>query len=78
MQQSARFQALRRLLRQFHNILFYVLILSGIVALALGHWIDGGMIFGVIIINALVGCVQNGKALDAVRQMVPGLGWLAL
>jgi len=70
---SARFPVLRRLLRQFHNILLYVLIASGIVALAFEHWVDGGVIFGVVLLNALVGFVQEGRAesaLDAVRQMV--------
>jgi magnesium-transporting ATPase (P-type) len=40
---------------------------------ALGHWVDTGVILGVVFINALVGFVQEGKAesaLDAIRKML--------
>jgi magnesium-transporting ATPase (P-type) len=65
--------AWRRLLLQFHNLLLYVLIAAGLVTLALRDWVDAGVIFGVVIINAIVGFVQEGKAeraLEAVRAML--------
>ncbi|NIR29965.1 MAG: cation-transporting P-type ATPase [Gammaproteobacteria bacterium] len=64
---------LRRLLVQFHNVLIYVLLGAGAVTTALGHWVDAGVIFGVVVINALIGFIQEGKAeraLDAVRSML--------
>ena len=65
--------ALKRFLSQFNNVLIYVLLGSGLVTLLLGHWVDSGVIFGVVIINALIGFIQEGKAeeaLNAIRQML--------
>jgi len=64
---------LMRFLAQFHNVLIYVLIVSAAITLALGHWVDAGVIAGVIVINAIVGFIQEGKAeeaLDAIRKML--------
>lgn len=63
----------RRLLGQFHNLLIYVLLGSAAITAALGHGIDTAVILGVVIINALVGFIQEGraeKALDAIRSML--------
>jgi magnesium-transporting ATPase (P-type) len=65
---------LRRLLEQFNNVLIMVLVLAGAVTLALGHLLDAAVIAGVVIINAVIGFIQEGKAeraLDAVRGMLP-------
>jgi len=62
-----------RFLLQFHNALIYVLIGSGLITLALHHWVDSGVIFGVVVINAIVGFIQEGRAeqaLDAIRSML--------
>jgi magnesium-transporting ATPase (P-type) len=58
---------LLRFLTQFHNLLIYVLILAGMVTSLLQHWLDAGVIFGVVVINAVIGFVQEGKAEDALR-----------
>ncbi len=64
---------LTRFLLQFHNVLIYVLLAAGVVTALLGHWIDTAVIFGVVVINALIGFVQEGKAeraLEAIRNML--------
>ena len=64
---------LERLLIQFHNVLIYVLLCAGLITLSLGHLVDAAVIFAVVIINALIGFAQEGKAekaLDAVRKML--------
>ena len=65
--------AWRRLLLQFHNVLIYVLLSAGLITLSLGQWIDAGVIFAVVAVNALIGFVHEGKAeraLDAVKKML--------
>lgn len=62
-----------RFLMQFHNPLIYVLLVAGTVTLMLGGHVDAAVIFGVVLINAVIGHVQEGKAeraLDAVRGML--------
>ncbi|MFA7096191.1 MAG: cation-transporting P-type ATPase [Gammaproteobacteria bacterium] len=64
---------LTRFLLQFHNILIYVLLIAGLVTALEGHWVDAGVIFGVVVINAIIGFIQEGKAeraLDAIRNML--------
>ena len=61
--------ALQRFLYQFHNVLIYVLILASIVTALLGHWVDTGVILGVVIINSLIGFIQEGKAENALRAI---------
>src|SRR6476646_2033330 len=62
-----------RFLAQFNNILVYVLLGAGFVKLMLNLWVDAGIIFAVVILNALLGFVQEGraeKALDSIRNML--------
>jgi magnesium-transporting ATPase (P-type) len=62
-----------RFLVQFHNLLIYVLIGAAFVTALLGHWVDSGVIFGVVFINAIIGFIQEGKAeeaLDAIRNLL--------
>jgi magnesium-transporting ATPase (P-type) len=61
--------ALLRLLSQFHNVLIYVLIVAAAVTALLGHWVDASVILGVVIINALIGYLQEGKAENALRAI---------
>lgn len=62
-----------RFFYQFHNVLIYVLIVACAITAMLGHWVDASVIFGVVLINAVIGFVQEGKAedaLSAIRQML--------
>jgi magnesium-transporting ATPase (P-type) len=62
-----------RLLGQFNNILIYVLLAAGFIKLMLSLWLDASIIFAVVILNALLGFLQEGraeKALDSIRNML--------
>jgi magnesium-transporting ATPase (P-type) len=64
---------LKRLLRQFDNLLLYVLMAAALVTALMGHWIDSGVIAAVVVLNALIGFVQEGKAekaLQAIRHLL--------
>jgi len=65
--------AFMRLLAQFNNILVYVLLGAGFTKLMLSLWVDAGIIFAVVVLNALLGFIQEGKAekaLDSIRNML--------
>ncbi|HEX5363845.1 MAG TPA: cation-transporting P-type ATPase [Gallionella sp.] len=64
---------LLRFLLQFHNLLIYVLLASAAVTALLAHWVDTAVIVGVVVINAIIGFIQEGKAeraMDAIRRML--------
>jgi len=64
---------LMRFLSQFNNILVYVLLGAGFIKLMLNLWVDASIIFGVVILNALLGFIQEGKAekaLESIRNML--------
>jgi len=63
----------KRFLAQFNNVLVYVLLAAGFTKLMLNLWIDAVVILGVVVINGLLGFVQEGKAekaLDSIRNML--------
>ncbi|MBI5625732.1 MAG: HAD-IC family P-type ATPase, partial [Nitrosomonadales bacterium] len=70
---ARRDSLLVRFARQFHNVLIYVLLVSALITALLAHWVDCGVIVGVVLINAIIGVIQEGKAesaLDAIRNML--------
>ena len=71
--EGAKRGPLMRFLQQFDNILVYVLLAAGFVKLMLGLWLDASIITGVVILNALLGFLQEGKAeqaLESIRNML--------
>jgi len=64
---------LQRLLQQFHNLLVYLLLGAAAITALLQHWVDTGVIVGVVVFNALIGFIQEGKAeqaLAAIRRLL--------
>jgi len=64
---------LRRFAKHFHDTLIYILIAAAVITAALGHWIDTAVILAVVVINAFIGLIQEGKAeqaLEGIRKML--------
>jgi len=71
--EAKRDSPLIRFLRQFNNVLIYVLIAAAATTAALGHFVDTGVILAVVFLNAAIGFFQEGKAeraLGAIRAML--------
>ncbi len=65
--------ALWRFLAQFNNVLIYVLLASAAITLALGHATDAAVVLAVVVANAVIGFIQEGRAeraLDAIQGML--------
>ena len=70
--ETQRRSLLARFFSHFHNVLIYVLLAAATITAALGHWVDTGVILAVVMVNAVIGFVQEGKAekaMDAIRRM---------
>jgi cation-transporting ATPase F len=62
-----------RFLLQFHQPLIYILLAATAITGALGEWVDASVIFGVVLVNAVIGYLQEAKAekaIDALAKMV--------
>lgn len=65
--------ALKRFLLQCHHFLIYILLISATVTFFLGHYSDAFVIVGVVMINATIGMIQEGKAekaIDSIRRLM--------
>jgi magnesium-transporting ATPase (P-type) len=62
-----------RFLSHFNNVLIYVLIAAAGLAAMIGHFADAAVVMAVVLVNATIGYVQEGraeKALEAIRGMI--------
>ncbi len=57
------------LLAQFNNYLVIILIVAALVALALGEWVDSVAIMIIVLLNAVVGVIQESKAEQALAAL---------
>ncbi len=64
---------IKRLALQFHQPLIYVLLGATAVTLVLRHWVDAAVIFAIVLINAVVGYIQEYRAertIEALTRMM--------
>lgn len=67
---------LQRFLRQFNSALIYILIVAAMATALMGHLLDTGVILAVVLVNTVVGFIQEGKAersLEAIRRLLPAI-----
>ncbi|MCS3903278.1 magnesium-transporting ATPase (P-type) [Methylohalomonas lacus] len=64
---------LQRFAAQFNNLLIQILVAAAIITALLGHYIDMSVILAVVLVNAVFGYIQEGRAeqaLNAIRAML--------
>ncbi|OGF27907.1 hypothetical protein A2303_07665 [Candidatus Falkowbacteria bacterium RIFOXYB2_FULL_47_14] len=54
---------------QFKNPLAYVLVIAGTLSVVLGSYIDSAVIFGAVILNSIIGFIQENKANQAIAKL---------
>jgi cation-transporting P-type ATPase F len=63
-----------RFLQQFMNPLVIILLIAGVVTSVLGGIADASVIIGVVLVNALIGFIQEGKAVEALKALAESVG----
>jgi len=64
---------IRLFLSQFHHPLIYILLISAFVTGPLKGWVDASVIIGVVLINAIIGFIQEMNALRAIAALASAL-----
>jgi len=60
-------------IRQFANPLIYILLFAAVLSLLVREWTDAGFIIGVLLLNALIGAIQEyhaQRSADALQKLV--------
>ena len=71
--EARRRSPILRFFAHFHNVLIYVLLGSATITAVLGHMADTAVILAVVVANAIIGFIQEGRAeqaMIAIRQML--------
>jgi len=58
-----------KFLQQFNQSLVYILLVAALVTALLGEWVDSSVIFAVVLLNAIVGFLQEAKAGKAIASL---------
>ncbi len=58
-----------RFLLQFHTPLVYILLMAATITALLHEWVDSGVIFGVVLVNAVIGFLQESSAAKALAAL---------
>lgn len=59
----------RLFIRQFHNMIIYILMVAALLTILMGHYSDAMIIGLVVVINALIGYYQEANASDALEKI---------
>jgi len=78
LQEEKKKNAFVRFMLQFHNLLIYVLLVAAAVTFVLDHIVDSIVILSVVVINAIIGFVQENKAENAMESIRKMLAYTAV
>jgi len=67
--EEEKISRIKILLHQFTSPLIYILLIAGVVTIFLKEYIDSGVIFAVVILNSIIGYIQEFKAEESVRAL---------
>ena len=62
----------RKFLRQFNELVIWILLAAALISAALGEWADGAAIMAIVLLNGVLGFLQEeraGKALRALHKL---------
>lgn len=65
--------ALVRFLLQFHQPLIYILLAATFITILLREYIDASVIFAVVLVNSIIGYIQETKALKAIDALTKSM-----
>jgi Ca2+-transporting ATPase len=60
-------------LLQFNQPLVYILLVASVITAVLKEWADSSVIFGVVLVNAIIGYIQESKALKAIESLAKSM-----
>jgi magnesium-transporting ATPase (P-type) len=75
---GAQRTGLQRFFSQFNNLFIVLLLVAGVITALLGEWLDSAVIIGVVLIIAVIGFIQEGRAeraLESVRSILSHKAW---
>src|SRR5690606_36554276 len=67
--EAAREAWWQRLARQFADLLIWILIGAALISAALGEWIDAIAILAIVVLNGLLGFLQEGRTQQALASL---------
>jgi cation-transporting ATPase F len=62
-----------RFLLQFHQPLIYIMLAAAVITGVLKEWVDCSVILGVVLVNAIIGFIQESKAIAAIEALAKTL-----
>lgn len=64
-----RHKVVRLFLNQFRSPLVLILVFAAIVAMLMHDWLDASIVLAIVLMSALLGCIQEYRATHAVEQL---------
>lgn len=69
LKEQAKTPLWQRLLEQFKDVMVIILIVAAVISIFLGDWVEAIIIMAIVVVNAILGVVQEGRAEQAVEAL---------